>query len=87
MDSKIINSRVIRNYNTNAILELIERNPGVKVYSTWGKGANLKDWNNEVVKLGEICKLASPSLAARVPKGVIKYDYILNDWMLKIKTV
>ncbi len=86
MDSKIINCRVVRNYNTNTILELIENNPGVKLYSTWGKGAKLKDWNNEVDKLGEICKLVSPSLAARVPKGFIKYDYILNDWTLKIKT-
>jgi hypothetical protein len=86
-DSKIINNRVVRHYNTNKILELIESNPGVKMYSTWGKGSNLKDWYHEVVKLGEICNLASPSLAARVPKGVNKYNFILNDWKSKIKPI
>lgn len=84
-DSKIINNRVVRHYNTTKILTLIENNPSVKVYSTWGKGSNLKEWTNEVVKLGEFCNLASPSLAARVPKGVNKYNFILNDWKSKIK--
>ena len=87
MDSKIINNQVERQYNTEKLLELVENNPDVEVYSTWGKGSNLKDWKNEVAKLGEICNLVSPSLAARVPKGVNKYDFILNDWKSKIEPI
>lgn len=83
-DSQIICGAVHRNYNTSNIIKVIERNPGINVYSTWGEGPKLKEWRNETSKLGDIVKLVSPSLAARVPKGTSKIPYILNDWKEKI---
>jgi hypothetical protein len=53
------------------------------VFSTWGKGAKLKEWKNEVSILGPVISLVSPSLAARVPKGEIKFNFMLNDWSHK----
>lgn len=84
-DSNIINNKVVRKYNTNAILEVIYNNPNVKIYSTWGKGSNLEEWKIEVSKFRDITNLVSPSLAARVPKGSKKTEFILNDWLEKIK--
>ena len=55
-----------------------------KVYSTWGRGSNLKDWVNEIQKISFTAKLVSPSPVARVPKGESKYIYVLNDWRNKI---
>lgn len=83
-DSEIINGLVQRQYNTTNIQKIIEVNKWINVYSTWGKGPNLKEWKNEVEKLGKINSLVSPSLAARVPKGVNKFDYMLADWKNKI---
>jgi G:T/U-mismatch repair DNA glycosylase len=83
-DSAIINTSVQREYNTSKIQKLIKENSNIKVYSTWGKGSNLKEWKKEVEKLGEIIFLVSPSMAARVPKGEIKFDYMLADWQKKI---
>ncbi len=83
-DSEIINKKVKRVYNTKLILDVIQNNPGVKVYSTWGKGANLNEWESEVKKIGNLIPLVSPSLAARVPKGETKYEYMLRDWSEKI---
>ncbi len=86
-DSEIINGAVQRQYNTSKRQKVIQENHGINVYSTWGKGSNLSEWKKEVHKLGIIKSLVSPSLAARVPKGENKFDYMLNDWKLKIKHV
>ena len=83
-DSKIINKRVNRIYNTNEIKNLIRKNPGIKVYSTWGNGSNLKNWKEEVKKIENLINLKSPSMAARVPKGFQKFDFMLNNWREKI---
>lgn len=84
MDSEIINRSVLRKYNTQAIIDIINNNQHVKVYSTWGKGPSLREWRMEIAKLGKIIPLVSPSLAARVPKGYVKYSYMLEDWNKKI---
>ena len=84
-DSNIINTKVKREYNTREIISIIEKNKNVKVFTTWGKGANLKEWRNEVAKMENIVNLKSPSRAARVPKGVEKFNYILKYWKSNIK--
>lgn len=84
-DSAIINSKTKRTYNTFKIMEVITANPNVKVFSTWGKGPLLKEWVSEISKIPNIIPLVSPSLAARVPKGSNKFDFMLNDWKEKIK--
>jgi len=84
-DTEIINNSVKRVYNTAAIQKIIKTNRDIKVYSTWGKGSKLNDWKKETAKLGQIIPLVSPSLAARVPKGRIKFDYMLDNWNEKIK--
>jgi hypothetical protein len=84
-DTAIINGKVFRSYNTTAILNSIANNPGVRVYSTWGKGSNLKAWRNEVNQLGPITPLVSPSMAAKVPAGALKFEYMLTDWKSKIR--
>mgnify|MGYP006439316571 FL=1 len=83
-DSKIINKSVKRVYNTDEIVKKIHSNQGLKIYSTWGKGSNLKEWKNETEKLDEIIPLVSPSMAAKVPKGAKKFEYMLSDWESKI---
>lgn len=82
-DNKIINNKIKRTYNTNVINEIINKN-NCQVFSTWGKGQNLKEWKNEVNKIQFTANLVSPSPVARVPKGVNKFAYILNDWKNKI---
>ena len=83
-DIEIINGSVKRSYNTEAIKEIIKKNKNIKVYTTWGNGSKLKEWRDETEKLGGLIKLKSPSLAAAVPKGSIKFDYMLDDWREKI---
>ncbi len=83
-DTNIINNKTKRNYNTNDILSIIQKNKDIKVFSTWGKGSNLKEWRNEIEKIDKIINLKSPSRAARVPKGSEKFNYILEDWKSKI---
>lgn len=83
-DSKIINNKVQRTYNTANIIKFLGKNEHIKVYSTWGVGSSLKEWSSEVNKIKDITPLVSPSQAARVPKGTKKYDYILSDWKNKI---
>lgn len=85
-DSAIINGKVSRKYNTEKILEIIENNKGINVFSTWGKGPKLKEWRIEIEKLGEINSLVSPSMAARVPKGTKKFNYMLSDWKNSLNT-
>lgn len=82
-DSKIINKKVERKYNTAIISQLSKSNPNLKVFTTWGKGSNLKEWRLEVSKINIYSNLLSPSMAARVPKGVNKFEYVLNDWKEK----
>ncbi len=85
-DSKIINKSIKRNYNTSKILEIVNSNPGIKVYSTWGNGSKLKEWQSETLKIKGIIPLVSPSMAAKIPKGKHKFEYMLADWKKKIKT-
>lgn len=84
-DSNIINTKVTRTYTTEKILNLIEENPEVKVFTTWGKGSNLRNWKDEIGKISNKINLVSPSRAAKVPKGMKKEDYIFDDWNSKIK--
>ncbi|HAI17360.1 MAG: hypothetical protein CMP05_11880 [Xanthomarina sp.] len=84
-DSKIINTCLDRFYNTESINTVIAKNKGVKVYTTWGTGSKLKEWRSEVGKIeSTVVELKSPSMAARVPKGEKKFEYMLNDWSSKI---
>ena len=83
-DSKIINNSVKRVYNTENIKSVINKNLDVQLYSTWGNGSNLNDWNNEINKLPPITKLVSPSRAARVPKGEKKELFVFNNWKKNI---
>lgn len=82
-DSKIINGYTFREYNTANIMKIIDQNSGINVYSTWGTGANLKEWKREILKIDNnkhIIPVASPSLVARVPLGTNKIDYIYQNW-------
>lgn len=83
-DSKIINNNVIRHYNTENIQQIIINNPDLNVYTTWGNGSPLLNWVNEINLIQNKINLVSPSRAARVPKGLSKFNYILNDWNNKI---
>lgn len=83
-DSKIINGFTERQYNTSRINQIIQRNPDIKVYSTWGKGPALAEWKREIAKIEGIIPLVSPSMAAYVPKGEKKFEYMLQDWRSKI---
>lgn len=82
-DAKIINGSVNRDYNTARINQLIKENKGIQVFSTWGQGSNLKEWRNEVEKIQGIIPLVSPSVAARVPKGTKKFEFMVDDWRSK----
>ena len=83
-DSAIINNYVKREYNIDNILSIISKN-NCKVFSTWGKGSNNQNWLTEISKIPNIITLVSPSMAAYVPKGTIKFQYMLSDWSSKIK--
>lgn len=82
-DSKIINKKVTREYNTAIINQLSKSNPNLKIFTTWGKGSKLKEWLLELEKIKINSNLLSPSMAARVPKGVNKFNYVLRDWEVK----
>jgi hypothetical protein len=83
-DAKIINNYTQRIYNTATINTIIAQNEGVQIFSTWGKGRPLKEWKNEVLKISSIVSLVSPSMAAKVPKGIKKFEFMLADWSSKI---
>jgi len=84
-DSKIINNKVVRVYNTLEINKVITANPGIRVYSTWGTGSRLSDWKKQLSMIeSPIISLRSPSPVARVPKVTEKYPYVLEDWRAKI---
>lgn len=85
-DSKIINGKVLRVYNTQNIIDVINANPKVTVFSTWGKGQTLKEWQHEINIIRQvkgIIPLVSPSMVAKVPAGVEKFKYMLTDWRNK----
>ena len=84
-DTKIINTCVARDYNTMQIQNIIKNNPNVKVYTTWGVGSKLKEWREEVNKIKNTIPLVSPSMAARVPKGENKFEFMLKNWQENIK--
>lgn len=79
-DSNLINNKIKRELNTSNILSVINRNQGVKIYSTWGSGSNNNGWKNEVQNIPNITSLVSPSMAARIPKGHKKFEYMLENW-------
>lgn len=87
-DSKIINNQVSREYLIDDIINVIKKNNGCMVYSTWGQGSNLKEWRlkvDRITQISNIVQLVSPSLVARVPEGERKKEYIKGDWESKIK--
>lgn len=85
-DNKIINNKVIRNYNTELISNIIQNNSSINFYSTWGNGSKLRNWTDEIKKLPKGIKfLVSPSRVARVPQGINKFEYILNNYSFSIK--
>jgi hypothetical protein len=84
-DSVILSNKYKRNYSTELINKIISENKNIKVYSTWGKGKSLKNWNIELSKIKFNANLVSPSLAARIPKGMKKFDFMISDWKSKIK--
>jgi hypothetical protein len=82
-DKNIINGHVSRVYNTQNIIDVITANPNIRVFSTWGKGSKLNEWQqrlSEIRLVKKIIPLVSPSMVAKVPKGVEKFQYMLNDW-------
>ncbi len=88
-DSKIINKKVKREYMIDEIIKIIKANEKCVVYSTWGKGSNLKDWLKQVEKISQektIIRLVSPSLIAKVPKGENKVEFIERQWKSKINS-
>lgn len=86
-DTEIINKSTLRAYSTNSIVNVIKANPNAAIYSTWGKGSSFNEWKEEVCKLKNIVNLVSPSMAARVPKGQAKFEYMHADWKSKIKPI
>ena len=90
-DSSIFKKGIKRIYNVKNIVEIIEKNKNVNVYSTWGKGSCIKgailhEWSSQIdqiKKFSEITELMSPSPAAKVPKGSKKFDHIYENWVEK----
>ena len=86
-DAKIINNKTERKYNTDKIIEVLKNNTIIKIYSTWGTGPSLAEWKKEISKISkthQIISLVSPSMVAKVPSGSDKYQFMLNDWNVKI---
>lgn len=61
-DSNLFKGTNQRNYMTAEILSVIERNPGVCVLPTWGKGSSFlkRDWQ-QIERLPSMPSLPSPS--------------------------
>lgn len=83
-DAAIINGYVKREYNIKEVLQVVDNNPNIHIYSTWGKGPSLVEWKECIGQLAGLIPLVSPSMAARVPKGEKKFDYMLSDWKERI---
>lgn len=85
-DSDLFNGKVKRKYNIDLINKVILKNPDIQIYSTWGKGSSFKKIDKyEISRINDTIPLVSPSMLAKVPKGVKKFDYMLKDWKSKIK--
>jgi len=85
-DSILFKQSIKRSYiDVVALNAFLELQPNICVFSTWGRGPQNMEWQNLVRKINaNIVPLVSPSMAARVPKGVKKYEYMLSDWRRKI---
>jgi len=81
-DSKLFAKSINRNYiNIDELNDFINKNKGICVFSTWGKGSSLsKDAWNFIRKINQLHPLVSPSLAARVPRGEKKLEYMIRNW-------
>lgn len=86
-DAILFHSYVRRTYNIDQINDVIEKNSGVTVYSTWGQGSsmNIETWDKIYSIKASIVPLVSPSMAAKVPEGETKFGYMLADWQKKVK--
>jgi hypothetical protein len=81
-DAKLFANSITKNYidieNLNAF---INKNKGICVFSTWGKGSSLsKDAWNFIRRINQLHPLVSPSLAAKVPIGERKLEYMIRNW-------
>jgi len=65
-----------RTHMTDEILEVIEKNPDVRVLPTWGKGSFKKKDKLELSRMPELPFLHSPSPASRQ----VKYDEKCRQW-------
>lgn len=81
-DSKLFAKSIKRNYiDIDKVNDFIAKNNGVCVFSTWGKGSSLgKEAWGVIENIKQLYPLVSPSLAARVPKGEKKLEYMLKNW-------
>jgi hypothetical protein len=81
-DAKLFTKLINRNYiDINKLNDFIAKNNGICVFSTWGKGSSLrKEAWDFIDKIKQLHPLVSPSLAARVPRGKNKFEYILGNW-------
>lgn len=81
-DAKLFAKSVIRNYiDIDKLNNFIAKNNGICIFSTWGKGSSLRNeaWDC-IDKIKPLHPLVSPSLAARVPKGQKKLEYMIRNW-------
>jgi len=81
-DSKLFANSIIKHYiDFNELNNFIEGQKEICVFSTWGMGSSFKrdDWM-EIGKIKHLHTLVSPSLAARVPKGEKKVEYMIRNW-------
>lgn len=87
-DAKLFAKSVTRNYiDIDKLNDFIAKNNEICVFSTWGKGSSLRKEAWELIdKIKPIHPLVSPSLAARVPKGEKKLEYMIKNWTVSINT-
>lgn len=81
-DAKLFAKSITRNYiDINKLNDFIAKNKGICVFSTWGKGSSLrKDAWERIEKINQLHPLVSPSLAAKVPLGERKLEYMIRNW-------
>lgn len=75
-DSELLRKPHEREYMTEEILEIIQKNPGVLVLPTWGKGSFKKKDKLELARLPELPFLHSPSPASRR----VKFEEKRRQW-------
>lgn len=88
-DSALFKKSVKRNYiDIELIVEFLKVNEEAIPFSTWGAGSSFnKEFKELVNKIPRLVNLVSPSLAAKVPKGVKKKDFIKKDWKSKFSEI